>query len=480
MRKTMPLRQTMRTTAPSIRLSRLRYGGQAMVPGLLCLLAVLLVLRPHPAQAVLKVDITGGYAQPMPIAVPAFPARVEQVTAAGSTSQIGAQIAQIIAADLGRSGLFRPIDPRAYTTTVNLAAVQAPDFASWRTVNAQALATGAVGVNAEGALTLSCHLYDVFGEEALERQDIRIMPQFWRRAAHKCADFIYQRLTGEDGYFDSRIVYIAESGPKTRRVKRLAIMDQDGFNHRFLTAGQFLVLTPRFSPSQQQITYMSYVNNQPRVYLMDLNSGKQARLGEFNGMTFAPRFSPDGQSVVMSLAQGGNSDIYTMDLRTRAVKRLTSHPGIDTSPSYAPDGSRIVFNSDRGGSQQLYTMNADGSNVQRISFGDARYGTPVWSPRGDLIAFTRIGGGKFRIGVMRPDGGGERLLTDAWQDEGPTWSPNGRVILFFRTERYGAGGSGGGSSLWSIDLTGLNERRLATPTDGSDPAWSPPLPWAQF
>jgi TolB protein len=447
---------------------------------LLALLALLFAWA-TPAHAVLRVDITQGYAQPMPIAVTPLVAVSEKSTPIGqqtlTTGQLGVMVANVVSANLERSGLFRPIDPRAYRAPT-AAEVDAPDFNVWRSLAAQALVTGRIDIGADGNLLVEFRLWDVFGESQLHGLRLSgLLPRDWRRMAHRISDEIYKRLTGESGYFDSRIVYIAESGPRRNRVKQLAIMDQDGANHRFLTNGQTLVLTPRFSPAAQQITYLAYYAGKPRVYLFDLNTGRHEVLGDFANMTFAPRFSPDGNRVVMTLAQNGNSDIYIMDLRSRALTRLTNHPGIDTAPSFAPDGARITFESNRGGSQQIYVMNADGSNVQRISFdrGNARYGTPVWSPRGDLIAFTKMDDGKFRIGVMRPDGSGERLLTDAWQDEGPTWSPNGRVILFFRAERTRPDGTGGRVGLWSVDLTGLNERRVTTPREGSDPAWSPLL-----
>lgn len=441
---------------------------------LLFALSAMLMAFAAPAHAVLRVDINSGISQPMPIAVPSFATPAAAGTPAGSTAELGRQVAQVVSSDLESSGLFKPINPAAFTTQVGYADVGRPQFMSWRTVAAQALVTGFVTANPDGTITVGCYLYDVFAEEELAREGFNTQPAFWRRAAHKCADLVYSRLTGEGGYFDSRIVYVSETGPKTKRIKRLAIMDQDGANHRFLTNGQSLVLTPRFSPNQQTITYMSFAGNRPRVYLYNIGSGRQELIGNFPNMSFAPRFSPDGRSLVLSMAQGGNTDIYRLDLATRRLTRLTDSPGIDTAPSYSPDGRKIVFESDRSGTQQLYVMNADGSGQQRISFGDGRYATPVWSPRGDLIAFTRMGGGKFRIGIMRPDGGGERLLTDAWQDEGPTWSPNGRVIMFFRTGQSSRSG-GGTSDLWSIDLTGVNERRIRTPLDGSDPAWSPLL-----
>jgi TolB protein len=297
-------------------------------------------------------------------------------------------------------------------------------------------------------------------------------PDNWRRVAHLISDKIYERLTGEKGYFDTRIIYVAETGPKVNRKKRLAVMDQDGFGVKYLTLGNEIVLTPRFSPTNQLVTYMSYYKNLPRVYLLNIETGLQDLVGDFPGMTFAPRFSSDGKKIIMSFAQEGNSDIYTMDIKTRVVEKLTDHPSIDTSPSYSPDGTQIAFNSDRSGFQQIYTMKSDGTNVKRISFGDGLYGTPVWSPRGDLIAFTKLYRNKFYIGVMRSDGSGERLLTENYYQEAPSWAPNGRVLIFYRETASDTAGRGGGAKLWSIDLTGYNERLIPTETDASDPSWS--------
>jgi TolB protein len=316
----------------------------------------------------------------------------------------------------------------------------------------------------------------VFAEQQMQGLAYFTAPDNWRRVAHIVSDAIYKRITGESGYFDTRIVYVSETGPQTRRIKRLAIMDQDGENHEFLTDGSTLVLTPRFSPTSQDITYLSYYGDKPRVYIFNIDSGHQEVLGDFPGMTFAPRFSADGKKVILSMAKDGNSEIFTMDINTRVTQRLTNHSAIDTSPSFSPDGKFIIFNSDRGGSQQLYVMRADGRNVKRISHGKGRYATPVWSPRGDLIAFTKFTGGRFFIGVMRPDGKGERLLAEDFLVEAPTWAPNGRVLMFFRQGRTKKDGSGGESKLYSIDLTGHNERQVITPLDASDPAWSPLIP----
>ncbi len=433
----------------------------------LALVAALALVRP--AAAELKIDVTRGYVEPMPIAVTAFDGDADK------ERQTGQQISEVVSGDLERSGLFKPIDPAAFIQTPSSLQVQ-PRFADWRVINAQALLTGKVGMEPDGRLKVEFRLWDVFAEQQMIGFAFFTVPQNWRRLAHKVSDAVYKRITGEDGYFDTRIVYISETGPLKKRIKRLAIMDQDGADHSFLTDGRELVLTPRFSPTAQEITYLSYFNNRPRVYIFNIDTGQQEVLGEFPGMTFAPRFSPDGNSVIMSMAAEGNSDIYTMDLRTRAVVRLTNNPAIDTSPSYSPDGKQIVFNSDRGGSPQLYVMDANGENVHRISFGSGKYSTPVWSPRGDLIAFTRQSGGEFFIGVMHADGSGERSLAQGFLVEGPTWAPNGRVLAYFRQQPTDEAGHGGQTRIYSIDITGYNEREIITPLDASDPAWSPLLP----
>lgn len=422
-----------------------------------------------PAHAELRVDITRGTADPMPIAIPEF------IGAGAQESQVGAQIASVVNADLERSGLFKPIPKSAFIQDTQSLVASGPRFADWRVIASQALVSGQVVRQTDGRLRVEFRLFDVFAENQMAGLAYFTVPQNWRRVAHIISDAIYKRLTGEDGYFDTRVVYIAESGDPRNRVKRLAIMDQDGENHRFLTDGRALVLTPRFNPSSQEITYMAYYNNKPRVYLFNIDTGRQEVLGDFPNMTFAPRFSPDGNRVVFALSKDGNSNIFSMDLRTRRTQQLTSHPSINSGPSFSPDGRQLTFESDRSGSQQIYTMNADGSNPQRISFGNGWYSTPVWSPRGDLIAFTKKHQGRFYIGVMRPDGSGERLIVESYHAEGPTWAPNGRVLMFFR-ELPSAGGKGRSAKLYSIDLTGHNERTMITPLDASDPAWSPLLP----
>jgi TolB protein len=432
-------------------------------------LAALVLSASVPARAELRLDITSGQVQPMPIAIPAF------AGGGGVESRTGGEIAGVVSADLERSGLFRPLDPRSFIQNVSATDSTAPRFGDWRQINAQALVTGTVATQADGRLGVQFRLWDVFAEQQLAGFGYTTTPQNWRRIAHIIADEIYKRITGEDGYFDTRIVYVAESGPVQDRIKRLAIMDQDGANNRYLTDGRALVLTPRFSPTAQEITYLSFAGRQPRVYLLNIDTGQQEAIGDFPGMTFAPRFSPDGNRVVFSRAVNGASNLYSYDLRTHQASRLTDDTAIDTSPCYSPDGGQIAFNSDRGGSQQLYVMSAGGGGAHRISFGSGKYGTPVWSPRGDLIAFTKISGGSFSIGVMRPDGSGERLLTQGFLVEGPTWAPNGRVLMYFSQGPSDASGHGGSPHLQTIDLTGYNQRDVPAPGPASDPAWSPLL-----
>ncbi len=431
----------------------------------------LFIAAPGSAQGRVRIDITQGTVEPMPIAAPEF-------IAAGPVSQgIARDITDVVKADLDRSGLFAVIDPRAYIEDLTSVNVR-PRFADWRLINAQVLVAAEVRDLPDGRIEVATRVWDVYADEQLGAVSFKTPADNWRRAAHKVADFVYKSLTGEDGYFDTRVVFVHETGPKDRRVKRLMIMDQDGANPAPLTDGlNYQVLTPRFSPTQQQITYMALFDNRPgQVYLFNIETGEQEPLGSFRGMTFAPRFSPDGTQVLLSMERNGNSDIFKMQLSTRQLTRLTDDPAIDVSPTMSPDGRRIAFTSDRGGAAQLYVMNADGSGQKRITFGEGRYQTPVWSPRGDLIAFTRQYQGRFYIGVIRPDGTGERLLTESYLDEGPTWAPNGRVLMFYRQTASNRDGTGGSTALWSVDLTGQNLRRVRTPGDASDPAWSPLLP----
>ena len=420
-----------------------------------------------PAHADVKVDITRGVVEPIPIALPVF------YGANPKDAQFGRDISSVVGKDLVRSGLFTLVDPKSFVQDNDSLAVS-PHFADWRVLNTQALVVGKIETQADGRLKVEFRLWDVFAEKQMTGLAYFSIPENWRRVSHIVADAIYKRITGEDGYFDTRVVYIAESGSMKDRVKRLAIMDQDGENNRVLSDGRAMTLTPRFSPTMQEITYMAYYNNKPRVYLFNIDSGRQEVLGDFANMTFAPRFSPDGNKVIFSLSDNGTSNIYTMDLRTHRTEKLTNTSSISTAPCFAPDGRHITFESDRGGSQQIYVMDADGSNSKRITFGQGHYGTPVWSPRGDLIAFTKLHEGKFYIGVIRPDGSGERELAEAYHAEGPTWAPNGRVLMFFK--EVPTGNAGHTSHLYSIDLTGYNEREVPTPTDASDPAWSPLLP----
>ena len=419
----------------------------------------------NPAYAQLKIDITKGNVDPTPIAVPDFMSNNAQ------GREIGKDISEVVRANLERSGLFKSLDPASFIERQTNIDYQ-PTFADWRVIKAEGLVSGRIVMESNTRMRVEFRLWDIFGGQQLSGVRLAGAPDTWRRMAHKVSDAIYSQLTGETGYFDSRIVFIDESGPKTNRRKRLAIMDQDGANTQFLLAGAQTVITPRFSPNAQKITYMSYENIVPQIYLLDIETGRRELLGAFPGMTFAPRFAPNSDNMLLSLMKKGNSDIYVMDLRSRSTTQLTTNSAIDVSASFSPDGRKIVFNSDRGGSPQIYVMDADGTNKKRISFGKGRYSAPVWSPRGDKIAFVKSNRGKFHIGVMNVDGSGERLLTESYLDEGPTWSPNGRVILFSRETR----GRNGRSEVWSVDLTGQNLRKVQTPGSASDPAWSPLLP----
>ena len=434
---------------------------------------IFLILIPSKSFGLIEVDITRGNLDPLPIAV--SPLSIDENSRQNfekilKKKNIGEEISKIIEVNLKTSGLFNPLNKDAFLQAPDIANLK-PRFEDWNLIKAQALITGKVSYTDE-KLRVEFRLWDVLAGKEMVALAFTTVPTNWRRVGHIITDKVYQRLTGEKGYFDTRIIYVAEEGPKTKRIKKLAIMDQDGANNKFLTLGNELVLTPRFNPTSQMVTYLSYFRNLPRVYLLDIETGTQEVVGDFPGMTFAPRFSPDGKKIIMSFAKDGNSEIYTMDLENRIVEKITNHPSIDTSPSFSPDGKFICFNSDRSGYQQIYVMKSNGSNVKRISFGKGLYGTPVWSPRGDLIAFTKLHKGKFYIGVMRTDGSGERLLTENFYQEAPSWSPNGRVLIFYRETKTDDKGEGFSAKLWSIDLTGYNERMVKTPTDASDPSWS--------
>ena len=417
----------------------------------------------------LRIKINSGQVEPLPIAIANFTGNE------GSTNKIGMQISSVISNNLVSSGQFKAIESAAFIAPPTSPSVR-PNFTDWTPLGIKALITGSVKNLNNEQIEVEFRLWDVIAETDLIGLRLSVTSKAWRRVAHIISDEIFERLSGDSGYFDTRIVYVSESGPQNKRKKRLAIMDQDGENHQFLTDGNFLVLTPRFSPTSQEITYLAYFKNEPRVYIFNLETGQQELLGSFPGMKFAPRFSPSGEKIIMSLAEKGVTDIYTMDLNNQEVNRLTNSPSIDTSPSFSPNGKQIIFNSDRGGTQQLYIMNSNGRNVKRISFGKGRYATPVWAPKGELIAFTKMLNNKFYIGVMSPDGSGERLLAEGYLVEGPTWAPNGRVLMYFKQEAPIDDGKSANVNLFKIDITGFRETRIITPSDGSDPAWSPLLP----
>ncbi len=418
------------------------------------------------AQAQLRIEITEGLVAPTPIAIADF------TGSGGTVTDEGRLIASIVSNDLLGSGLFEPVDSAAFIAPPGSPGIK-PNFANWAPLGVKGLLVGSAELDDQGKLQVEFVLWDVITGRDLTSGAGSADPNALRQLSHKIADLVYEEFTGDSGYFDTQIVYVAESGSQERRIKRLAIIDQDGHNHKFLTNGLDLVLTPRFSPTTQEIAYLNYFNDEPNVYIQDIRSGRSERLGSFPGMTFAPRFGPRGDKLIMSWAQDGLTDIYEMDLRTQEIRQLTKSTAIDTSPSYSPDGKRVVFESDRAGRQQLYIMDNDGSNVRRISYGEGRYATPVWSPRGDIVAFTKMYQGQFYIGIMNVDGSGERLLAQGFLVEGPTWAPNGRVLIYYKQEPFESDGGGGAASLYRVDITGFNEKRIITPAGASDPAWSP-------
>ena len=439
----------------------------------LLVLKILILISPLLINQVLaqdlRIKISSGQVEPLPIAIADFTGQE------GKANEIGRKISEVISNNLVGSGQFKALESAAFIAPPTSPSVR-PNFTDWSPLGVKALITGSVKNTNNNQVEVEFRLWDVVAQTDLIGLRLIVDSKAWRRVAHIISDEIFQRLSGDSGYFDTRIVYVAESGPQNKRLKRLAIMDQDGENHQYLTDGSFLVLTPRFSPTTQEITYLAYFKNEPRVYIFNLETGQQELLGSFPGMTFAPRFSPSGDKIIMSLATKGITDIYTMNLNNQKVTRLTNNSSIDTSPSFSPDGKRVIFNSDRGGSQQIYIMDSKGNDVKRISFGKGRYATPVWAPKGDLIAFTKMLKNKFYIGVMSQDGSNERLLAEGYLVEGPTWAPNGRVLMYFKQDAPIDDGKSASVNLYKIDITGFRETRIITPSDGSDPAWSPLLP----
>ncbi len=429
---------------------------------------VIMVFVASIAQAEMKIEVTQGQMNPLPMAIVDFESEDKD------TQALAANIKGVILHDLESTGLFDMVPTKSFIQT-DLTLEMTPRYQDWKLIKVEALVNGRVAKEADGSVSVGFRLWDVYAESMMVASAMKTKKQHWRRIAHLIADAIYKRITGESGYFDTRIVYIAESGKQTSRTRRLAIMDQDGANHKYLTDGKVMAMSPRFSPTCQTVTYMTYDHKVPKVFILDLETGKQELVGRFPGLTYAPRFSADGSKVIMSQSLNGNSSLYTMDIKSRRVQQLTKGPFIDTSPSYSPDGSKIVFNSDRSGRKQIYVMNADGSDIKRISFGGGSYATPVWSPRGDLIAFTKQEGG-FYIGLMKPDGSEERNIASGFMVESPTWAPNGRVIMFWRQGKSKKDGTMAPANLYAIDITGRHERLVPTPIDATDPAWSPSLP----
>lgn len=431
-------------------------------------IAFLLLTYSSTVHAIETITINRGHADPIPMAINRF----DYDNSADNT--FADNILNVISNDLKNSGIFRPISSAAFIEK-KVGVKHKPLFAAWRQISANLLLNGYVQKLSSSKIKVSFILWDTVLEKEMVGQELEIPNALWRRAAHKIADKIYEKITGDEGYFDTKITYVSETGTYLKRIKRIAIMDYDGANHQYLTDGKSLVLTPRFSPKTDKILYLSYAKRHPHVYMRNLKTGKDTLVGNFPGMSFAPRFSKDGSKALMSIAKNGSTNIFEFDFKTMRSVKLTSGSSINTSPSYSPDGTKIAFNSDRSGSRQLYVMNLDGSNVERISFGVGMYHAPTWSPRGDYIAFTKLTRGEgFTIGIMRPDGSGERIIASGFLVEGATWAPNGRVIMFAKGEPP-KGNVSGRSRIFSIDLSGYNEIEIPTPKDASDPEWSKTL-----
>lgn len=415
------------------------------------------------------VDINQGQVKPFPVSILVFQ----------GDPKLKDGIRSVLVTDLERSGFVEVLDSNSYMQP-HLSLEELPRFQDWKLINSRGLVIAQVLTNGN-SLTVRFKFWDVYEQALLVDFEFKTEPKHWRRVAHLMANKIYKAITGEEGYFDTRIVYVSEKGPQKKRIKRLAIMDQDGANHHYLTNGDPAVITPRFSPNAQKIVYMSYEHGpqKAKVHQLDLETGKTSLVGHFEGITYAPRFSPDGSKIIMSQAYKGTSSLYEVDLSSQKSKRLTNDEAIDTSPCYSPDGTQVVFNSDRGGKKQLYVMRSDGQQVRRISFGEGVYATPVWSPDGEWIAFTKVEKGQFFIGLMRPDGSDERLIAEGFLVEGPTWAPNSRLLIFYNQERWGKNGGGGKARLYTIHVSGRHKKVIPTPEDGTDPAWSPSLPFNQ-
>jgi TolB protein len=380
-------------------------------------------------------------------------------------------VLDLIRADLTHSGFFKIIPPNSFIE--NATGVQhKPHFASWRQINANLLLNGEIIRQGSSTFTLKIILWDIVTEKSIVAEAVHGPVDSWRKLAHQISDKIYELVTGDKGYFDTRIFYISEISKGIKTTKKLAVMDYDGANHQFLSDGKFLVLTPRLSPNAKNLLYVSYQTKSPKVYVKNLKTGRSTLLGNFSAMSFAPRFSPDGSKIIFSLAKNGTTDIWVIDLSTTKIKQLTSGIAINTSPSYSGNGQKIYFNSDRSGSGQIYSMNSDGSNIERISFGEGSYSAPICSPNGRHIAFTKnIRGQGFYIGVMRNDGSDERIITNGYLVEGATWAPNSKIIAFARSSKPSRG-IPPVTKLYTIDISGQNEHTIQTPNEASDPEWS--------
>ena len=428
-------------------------------------MSLIFCLLPILAHAELKIDIVAGNFSPVPIAIQKFEAK---------DTKLANTLRQVVENDLKSTGLFRIINPAAHPQMLKMDKM--PEFDDWAAINTQVLVQGKLTKTKDGKYRLQFYVWDIKGKEQIEAQILVAPKKSSRRLAHIMADAIYERLIGESGYFDTQIVMTTETGEMQNRNKRLAIIDSDGYGFRYISDGETMVMSPHFSPNMQTIVFLSYRNDDPMVWSLDMNTGTQKRLGRFGGMTFAPRFSPDGSRVALSLVKGGTTNLYEFNTKTNELRQLTFGDYIDTSPSYSPSGQKMAFNSNRSGSQQIHILDLNDLTEKRITFGSGRYATPAWSPDGNYIAFTKISDDTFFVGIMSPKGKNEKVLAGGWFMEAPSWAPNSRRIIYYETEKIDD--EERESHIRSVDIMGQNTYDIKLPdgVNGLEPTWSPKLP----
>ncbi len=435
-----------------------------MKKALLLLLATFLLLcglLDRASWSKVYIDIRSPSFRKFPLAVAPFRAVSSQ-----AEMRLGDRVTDILNDDLNITGFFSVIDGRSAGALGSQAAekgVENVDFQGWSGSGAEALVIGEVTYK-ENALVLEARLYDVVKKEMILGKRYTGEIHDLSRMVHRFADEVVFALTGEQGFFQTKIVYVSQATGK----KEISLMDFDGRNATRLTHHNSICLSPRFSPDGTRIAFTSYKSGNPDIYIKDLRTGAERRAFRYPGLNISPSWSPDGQRLAMTLSKDGNSEIYTARLDGSDLQRVTDHPGIDVSPTWSPDGRRIAFVSNRGGTPQIYAMDASGQNVQRLTF-EGTYNThPSWSPRGDRIAFDATVRGEHNICTIQADGANFKVLTaNLSQCEMPSWSPDGRNLVF-SSNRNGV------PNIYLIDAEGTRIKRLTFEKGGDTyPNWSP-------